>query len=263
MPEPGYRATGRLLFGLLVIAVGVLFTLDNFGLANAHEVLRWWPALLVVYGLLRLTGFSRRRPAWVGLGYVVAGAWLLLKEAGVVHQSLLSLWPLLLIMLGISVIQGGMRVGVFRRRGRGLIFGAMAGRSAERLKDRVEQVREHIESIPGLDETSATFRVDVFMSSITRQVTAQELTGGQVIAALGGADIDLRSARMAAGQATLDLNLVMGGVNLFVPEDWAVEFKGTSIMGSVEDHSRRPAGEPRGRLLIDGFVLMSSVDIKN
>jgi len=34
-------------------------------------------------------------------------------------------------------------------------------------------------------------------------------------------------------------------------------------MGSVEDHSRRPAGEPRGRLLIDGFVLMSSVDIKN
>jgi len=170
---------------------------------------------------------------------------------------------LLLIMLGISVIQGGLRFGVFRRRGRGMIIGAMSGQPGERLRDRVEKVRERIESIPGPGETSATFRVDVFMSSVARQVTAQELTGGQVIAALGGADIDLRSARMAAGEATLDLNLVMGGVNLFVPEDWAVEFKGTSIMGSVEDHSRRPVGEPRGRLLIDGFVLMSSVDIKN
>jgi len=188
---------------------------------------------------------------------------MLLYRAGVVHQSFLRLWPLLLIMLGISMIRGGGRVGIFRRRGRGLIFGAMVGRPGERLRDRVEQVHERIERMPGRDDPSATFHVDVFMSSVARKVTAQELTGGQVIAAMGGADVDLRSARMATGEATLDLNLVMGGVNLFVPEDWAVEFKGTSIMGSVEDHSRRPAGEPRGRLLIDGFVLMSSVVIKN
>ena len=40
--------------GLLIIAVGVLFTLDNLGLAHAVDYLRYWPAGLIAVGLLKL-----------------------------------------------------------------------------------------------------------------------------------------------------------------------------------------------------------------
>ena len=40
------RWTGRLLFGLVMVSLGTLWTLDNLGIADAGQVLRWWPALL-------------------------------------------------------------------------------------------------------------------------------------------------------------------------------------------------------------------------
>ncbi len=48
----------------------------------------------------------------------------------------------------------------------------------------------------------------------------------------------------------------MGGVTLYVPDNWVVEFHGTPIMGGFEDQSRPPAGEVRGRLILSGVVLL-------
>ena len=55
----------------------------------------------------------------------------------------------------------------------------------------------------------------------------------------------------------------MGGLNLYVPEDWVVEYHGASIMGGVEDTSRRPAGQPKGRLILTGGVMLGGLVIKN
>ena len=101
------------------------------------------------------------------------------------------------------------------------------------------------------------------MASVSRKVASQAFRGGEVVAVMGGGDIDLRSARMAGEVARLEINLVMGGINLFVPDDWVVEYQGTPIMGGVEDTSRRPVGAPRGRLVITGALLWSAIVIKN
>ena len=46
----GPRFTARLLFGLVLVSLGALWTLENLGVPEASEVLRWWPSLLVAYG---------------------------------------------------------------------------------------------------------------------------------------------------------------------------------------------------------------------
>jgi len=61
---------------------------------------------------------------------------------------------------------------------------------------------------------------------------------------MGGGDIDLRSAHMANGTARLEINLIMGGVNLFVPEDWSVEYQGAPIM-AVSRTARSARRTPR------------------
>ena len=48
------RMTPQLLMGLFIIAAGLLFTLDNLGVANADHVLRYWPVALIAIGLSKL-----------------------------------------------------------------------------------------------------------------------------------------------------------------------------------------------------------------
>ncbi len=51
---PGFRLTPHLIFGLMIILVGVVFTLDNLNIAHAEDYLRYWPAGLIAIGLAKL-----------------------------------------------------------------------------------------------------------------------------------------------------------------------------------------------------------------
>jgi Domain of unknown function (DUF5668)/Cell wall-active antibiotics response 4TMS YvqF len=273
MSDSTCRHSGRLMTGFVVIGLGVLFTLDNFGLANAHQVLRWWPALLVLWGLMGLTGFGVCRTPVFGSAAVFVGSWLLLSEAGILHRDVWQLWPVLFIIFGITLIRGRStvwRVGVIGRDREAAekIREALERRRAARLGASVGQDAAVGAPPSGASATSGadgpgTFSLDAVMSNIVRKIAIQNLTRGAVVALMGGADVDLRSAVTAAGTATLEVNLVMGGLNLFVPEDWAVEFEGSPIMGNVDDQAKHPVGAPRSRLIISGVVLMSSIVIRN
>ena len=73
---PAAAGAVRLVFGILVIVVGLLFTLDNFGLVSARFLLRLWPVALVAVGL---TKALQRRGFWNGFwGWVIALAGTLL-----------------------------------------------------------------------------------------------------------------------------------------------------------------------------------------
>ncbi len=56
----GFRAEG-LVLGLLLVAVGVLWTLSNLGRIELLTTLRtWWPLALVVWGLVELAALAVR-----------------------------------------------------------------------------------------------------------------------------------------------------------------------------------------------------------
>ncbi|PYQ20866.1 MAG: hypothetical protein DMF79_09420, partial [Acidobacteria bacterium] len=51
-----------IVFGLILVALGVLWTLSNLGRIDMLETLRrWWPLTLVVWGALELLAVLHRR----------------------------------------------------------------------------------------------------------------------------------------------------------------------------------------------------------
>ena len=230
MPENRVPVAGRLIFGLVVIGLGVLFLMDELGIMNASEVLRWWPAAMLAYGLMRLTGTLCRQHPVSGVIFTLIGGWLLLRNLGAIPYGLRDFWPVVLIALGVVMVSGGLR------RGRGAT---------------------------GPAESASTLSAFAFWSGVDRKVVATDFQGGDVTAFMGGHDIDLRPARMAGETAVIDLFVVMGGVDMRIPEDWTVSCEAVPIMGSVEDRTRPPAGEVRGRLILRGFILMGGVEVKN
>ena len=49
---------GRLVVGVVVVVLGVLFLLDNLGIVRVENIWQFWPVILIVLGLARLTTCS-------------------------------------------------------------------------------------------------------------------------------------------------------------------------------------------------------------
>src|SRR5262245_21635962 len=95
----GPRISGRLVFGLVVTALGVLWTLDNLGLMDASVVVQWWPTIVIAIGLAKLTGVGTRQHAVWGGTFTIAGLVMLANSVGLTRFGLEALWPVILILL--------------------------------------------------------------------------------------------------------------------------------------------------------------------
>ena len=53
-PTSPLRVTPQIILGLLIVAFGIILTLDNLDYLEAGDILRYWPLLLVAFGLARM-----------------------------------------------------------------------------------------------------------------------------------------------------------------------------------------------------------------
>lgn len=102
------RLDGAVGFGLILITVGVVLTLDNLEVVSASELLSgWWPAAVIAVGLWTAVTGS----ALVGLLLTAVGGVLLLSTLEVVTTSVGRLIvPGLLVVVGGTLLQAGRRV---------------------------------------------------------------------------------------------------------------------------------------------------------
>ena len=115
----------------------------------------------------------------------------------------------------------------------------------------------------GADEGLAPETVYAIFGGVDRRGTWNVPRRWRVIAAFGGAQLDLREARFPTGVIDLEVKAVCGGVQIVVPPGLAVEVHGTAIMGGFQDVNRAPAHpDPDAPLLrIHGLALMGGVEI--
>lgn len=83
------------------------------------------------------------------------------------------------------------------------------------------------------------------------------------LALMGGVNIDLRHAKFAQHEVTIQATAIMGGVEIVVPEDVTVYVNGIGFMGSFENNvkSSQAPGAPVVR--ITGLALMGGVTVRH
>jgi hypothetical protein len=113
------------------------------------------------------------------------------------------------------------------------------------------------------DDGVAPETVYAIFGGVDRRGTWNVPRRWRVVAAFGGAQLDLREARFPTGVIDLTVKAVFGGVQIIVPPGLAVEVQGTAIMGGFQNVNRAPAHpDPEAPLLrIRGLALMGGVEI--
>jgi len=220
--------TPHLVLGVFIIAVGLLFTLDNLGIVHAERYLRFWPAALIGIGVLKFAHARDSGGTFGGFLITVAGLWLLLEQTALVRVSFWDLWPMLLVFFGAYLVWQG-----------------ATGRSGRR-------------PAPQGDTISAF----ALLGGVARGNNSAQFRGGDITVFMAGCEVDLRQAAIH-GDATIDVFAMWGGIEIRVPDDWTVISRVTPILGGLDDKTRPPQGLSKHRLTVRGLAVMGGIEIKN
>ena len=233
----------RVFFGVVVIAVGVLFLLDKTGIAELDSLLEWWPSLIILYGAWRLVENRFRSLFWPIL-LIAIGAFFQLGELGF-DINLSDYWPVALIAVGVLILAGGVRRRN-RRRNR-----PTTGPNSSTIID--------------VDVSSSSYTDDDTLHAVAAsqdRVISGEFREGRINIVMGNGTLDMRQAIIEDRPATLNISVVMGEVTIRVPVEWNVQIANSATMADTKD--TRPGGNPETDspdLIITGSVTMGSLQI--
>lgn len=234
MNERANPISGRLVAGLAVMLLGVLWTLDNLDILESEGIVRWWPLVPLAIGLMKLTGWGMEKSPGPGALLSVIGGLFLLDTLNLANVGVELVFPLLVIFIGVQ-----------------LTLRAWRGSSASG-------------AAPGEADADDYVRSFAVMGAVTRRNESQAFRGGELSAVMGGVELDLTQAQAAGGRAIVDVFAIWGGIDIRVPEDWRVEVEATPVMAGIESNARlAPGAAATGTLVVRGFVMMGGVEIKN
>jgi len=217
-----------------MVAIGTILLLDRLGILYAHDILRYWPAILVLLGLCNLFNRECVGSRVGGAILTVVGAILLLDKLDVWHVRFRDLWPLILIAIGLL-----------------LLWKAIEGRRQSPLPPG--------SSVSRLNEWA-------IFGGVERRINSQEFEGGRAHAVFGGVELDLRQAGMKSDQAVIEAHAIFGGVEIRVPETWEVNVQGVGVFGGYADETShpRPVEAPAAkRLIVRGGAVFGGVEVRN
>jgi predicted membrane protein len=275
-PNSRNPITPKFIIGVCLVLMGVVLALDQVGVVQANHLLRFWPAALIIVGLVMLQR-GDRTSALRALVLIVVGGWLLLNTLGLVSLDLWEfIWPLALVFIGARIMLGNRGSGPGTPDSNatpGVTPGALPGTpgaggatpgpaSAGPSTDGTGAGGFSPGAAGSVQPTHAS--LFALMSSSKRRWGRSLFRSADATSFMGGCELDLRDALVGAGEtAFIDVFVVMGGVNIFVPPNWTVSQEVVPLLGGVQDKTRSIPAGPAQHLVVRGTVVMGGVEISN
>jgi len=266
----------RSLIGVILILIGGLMILGQFGIIHAHmtDIVFSFPGLVIFIGLVNMIN-SRHK--LLGILITIAGIILIIPKINpYINYDEGTVFSIFLIMFGIYIIS--------RRRGPSSKRFRDCGPTEEQINDWKEKNREHFESRREHFENrfqnyEKRGRARYFASEVNddridnvavfgggKQILhSDNFQGGTITAIFGGSEIDLTQCKLAPGENYIDVLAIFGGTTIFVPKDWKVIVNVFPLFGGFSIKGKKDPSvdyDPTRALIIKGTVIFGGGEIK-
>ena len=101
--EASYDLRRQVLWGLLLVGLGVAFLLDQMNIVEIESLWHYAPLLLVIIGINQTIGYPSGREFANGLWTVFIGLWLFAVLEGLWGLTFRNSWPLFIIISGVTM----------------------------------------------------------------------------------------------------------------------------------------------------------------
>ncbi len=220
------------MWGIALIAIGVLFSLNALGITDINVFFDgWWTLFIIVPCTVGL--FTERDKTGNIVGLII-GVFLLLCCLEILSFSMLwkLLVPAIIVIIGLKMIFSG-------------LFGNKANEILAKIKARGGETRLGCAIFSGQD---INYNGEVF-------------EGAELSAIFGGIECNLRNA-IIENDCAIKVEAIFGGVDIFVPENVNVKVKSKSNCIFGEISNKTPARKDVPTIYITGTCVFGGVDIK-
>jgi predicted membrane protein len=224
------KKVSNILWGLVLIAAGIVFTLNAMEITNIDIFFDgWWTLFIIVPCLIGLLHEKDKTGNLIGIGI---GVLLLLSAQEILDFSVILklIFPLIIIAVGLQMLFSGL----FRNK---------TGKIMEKIKDKGGNPRVACATFTGC-------RLDC---------SDEVFDGAELNAIFGGVKCDLRGA-VITEDCAIQVTAIFGGIDILVPQNVNVKVNPTCIFGGISNKTKAIDGAPT--LYISGICMFGGVDIK-
>ena len=225
------RKFSNILWGLVLIALGVIIGLNSLGLTSIELFFDgWWTLFIIIPCFIGLITDKEKTGSIIGL---MIGVLLLLGCQDII--SFETFWklliPMLLVILGLSM--------VFKD-----IFNSKINRKISELNKNSKSEKN----------------VSAYFSGQKVAYSKEEFDGINMEAVFGGIKLDLREA-IIKKDVVINARAIFGGIDILVPENINVVVSSSSMFGGV-DNKREINQDNKITIYVNGSSLFGGIDIK-
>lgn len=223
---------GNVLWGVVLIVIGIIFGLNALGIANINIFFKgWWTLFIIVPSFIEL--FRGNSKMWSFI-WLVVGIALLLCAQDILSFHLIRklIFPFILVMVGVSII---FKDSIHKRVG--------------------EKIKTLNTNKGDFEDYCATF------GEQKNDLSGQEFKGANLDAIFGSVQLDISKAIIKSDQV-INANAIFGGVEIIVPTDINIKVKSTPIFGGVNNKVKSDFQENLPTIYINGVALFGGVEIK-
>ena len=240
--------SGRIIAGLMLVAVGGVLLLRQMGFFFPHWLFTW-PVILILVGIYTGVKHNFQNNSWIIL--LAIGGFFLLNQVIPGLRLEPYFWPSIIIAAGVLFI--------VRPRNR---FPKNVKEDYVKWED-TETGRATIYT--GVPDNSDFIQIKSVFSGVNRNVLSKNFQGGNIAAVFGGSEINFAQADILS-PVIIKLEVVFGGVKLIVPPHWTIQNEVDGIFHAVDDKRRMSMSSevnPSKVIVLKGSVVFGGVEIKS
>lgn len=226
------KKMNSVLWGVVLIAIGVIFGLNALEIADINIFFDgWWTLFIIVPCFIDLFTEQEKTGNIIGL---IIGVCLLLCCQGILNFSLVIklIVPIVLVIIGLSMI--------FK----------------DTLKTKIrEDIRKlNKKNFNGREYCSTFGRQDVDYSN-------EEFKCCELTAVFGGLKCDLKDA-IIEENCVINTSVIFGGITIYTPENVNVKIVSTPVFGGVSDQRRVKNKDSKITIYINATCVFGGVEVK-